>query len=111
MNKLITASVALASLAALQPALAESTRQQSVTNQTGLLVVARDRAGDESAGFQVAVTADSTNRNQADEISGKGPEAGSASKLGAPSQTFRSPYEPTAEHYRAMPTAEYVEPF
>jgi hypothetical protein len=107
MNKLITASVALASLAALQPALAESTRQQSVTNQTGLLVV----AGDESAGFQVAVTADSTNRNQADEISGKGPEGGSASKLGAPSQTFRSPYEPTAEHYRAMPTAEYVEPF
>jgi hypothetical protein len=28
-----------------------------------------------------------------------------------PSEPFRSPYEPTAEEFQTMATAEYVEPF
>lgn len=59
--------------------------------------------------FRTAAAHASADASAIDALAAKGPEGRPAFEVNT--KAFSSPYQPSAEQYRAMAVAEYVEPF
>lgn len=75
-----------------------------------LLISACVGGGEEPTRSAFRTAAAQAEASPAGESGAKGPE-GRPAEVESRSEPFSSPYQPSAEQYRAMAVAEYIEPF